>query len=316
MTLTFIALARKVLETAKAPLLYQEIWHAAVESGLAELVPTRGKTPESSVGAQLYVSVKSADSEFMAVGKRPTRFWLTSRAHELAKLSDAPSKSSTAPAKPSWTERDMHPLLAHFGNSHPNFVKGRRVLMKTIRHENAKKSGVSSWVFPDVVGVYLPFEDWETGVFEFAQLCSDTALKLYSFELKRNLDRGNYRESFFQAVSNSSWAHEGYLVVGSIAEDDDLRREVDRLSASFGIGLILLDVTDPDASQVLAPARERESLEWETINKLAAENPDFRRFLDRVRIDVSSSFAHPQEYDAVVPDVHEYIAAKGMTVRS
>lgn len=51
-------------------------------------------------------------------------------------------------------------------------------------------------------------------------------LRIYSFELKKILNRGNYRESFFQAVSNSSWAHEGYLVCANLKEDEDLLSEL------------------------------------------------------------------------------------------
>lgn len=42
-----------------------------------------------------------------------------------------------------------------------------------------------------------------------------------------------------------------------------------------------------DSSEVVFPAKQRE-LDWDTINKLAYENPDFRDFLKRVKIDLSS----------------------------
>src|SRR5262249_42218166 len=66
-----------------------------------------------------------------------------------------------------------------------------------------------------------------------------TAIRLFSFELKKQVDRINYREYFFQAVSNSSWAHEGYLVTCAVQQQDDLLSELERLSASFGIGIIV-----------------------------------------------------------------------------
>ena len=107
-------------------------------------------------------------------------------------------------------------------------------------------------------------------------------LKLYSFELKRNLNSSNLREYFFQAVSNSSWAHEGYLVAATLEEDDDFNQELKRLSGSFGIGIIKLDVYNPDDSEVLFPARSKTMLDWETINKLCVINSDFREFIGRV----------------------------------
>jgi hypothetical protein len=42
------------------------------------------------------------------------------------------------------------------------------------------------------------------------------SVRLWSFEVKKELNSSNVRKSFFQAVSNSSWANEGYLVAVSI----------------------------------------------------------------------------------------------------
>ncbi len=35
---------------------------------------------------------------------------------------------------------------------------------------------------------------------------------------KKIINRSNLRESFFQALSNSSWAHYGYLVAADLIE--------------------------------------------------------------------------------------------------
>ena len=61
----------------------------------------------------------------------------------------------------------------------------------------------------------------------------------------------NYREFFFQAVSNSSWANEGYLVAAEIIQDDELLSELECLSIAFGIGIIQLDITDIDALNIV-----------------------------------------------------------------
>ena len=45
-------------------------------------------------------------------------------------------------------------------------------------------------------------------------------LKIYSFEMKKYLSIANLREYYFQAVSNSSWANEGYLVALNIDKND------------------------------------------------------------------------------------------------
>src|SRR5205814_1926534 len=134
-------------------------------------------------------------------------------------------------------------------------------------------------------------------------------LRLFSFEMKKSLGKANYRESYFQTVSNSSWAHEGYVVAVDISDDEDFRAELQRLSISFGMGIIQLDLEDLDASRVLYPARPREVLDWETINKLCEQNTDFKKFLQNVKFDFESK-VHPSEYDEVIQDIAQYIKDK------
>ena len=105
-----------------------------------------------------------------------------------------------------------------------------------------------------MVGCYFPIEEWKDAVIDFGAAIASTSIKLFSFELKRELNFSNLRESFFQAVSNSSWANEGYLVAAEIDATDDFLDELKRLSTSFGIGVIKLDRTDPDSSELLFPA--------------------------------------------------------------
>jgi len=209
--------------------------------------------------------------------------------------------------KTSFQERDLHPLLTYFAFANPAFNRGRSLFTKTIHHEKSSKAGYNEWIHPDIVGFYLPLEDWRPDVIEFNRLSDNNSLKLFSFELKKSLTKGNYRESYFQAVSNSSWAHEGYLVAADILQDDDFLSELERLSSSFGIGIIHLDPHDIDASTVLYPARVGPYLDWDTINKLCEQNEEFERFLQDVKIDFESKRVHRAEYDEVVKDIGEYI---------
>jgi hypothetical protein len=106
------------------------------------------------------------------------------------------------------------------------------------------------------------------------------------------------RESFFQTVSNSSWAHEGYLVAAEISVDVDFQAELKRLSSSFGIGVIKINMEEPDSSEILFSARANENLDWDTINKLTM-NPDFKDFLKRIKTDISSKEIRKEQYDKV-----------------
>jgi hypothetical protein len=161
-----------------------------------------------------------------------------------------------------------------------------------------------------MVGFYLPLDDWRPDVIEFNRLSDNNSLRLFSFEIKKTLAKANYRESFFQALSNSSWAHEGYLVAADIKQDDELMSELSRLTSSFGIGIIQLDLEDIDSSQILFPARSRPLLDWETINKLSEQNPDFEKFIQDVRIDFESKRIHRSEFDEILKDIRKYIHDK------
>ena len=311
---SFLDLAFDVLKAASTPLTYQEVWQVGKEKGLADKIKTSGKTPWQSLGAQLYVEVRdNDDSRFMKVGKRPARFFLKERAGELS--SDAVARIEKEEAKKKekkteYHERDLHPLLTYFAYANPTFNRGRSIFTKTIFHEKSQRSGYSEWIHPDMVGFYLPLDDWRPDVVEFNRLSDNNFLRLFSFEMKKSLTKANYREAYFQAVSNSSWAHEGYLVAAEILQDDAFLAELERLASSFGIGIIHLDPADIDSSSILYPARGRETLDWETINKLCEENSDFEKFLQDVKIDFESKRIHRSEFDEVVKEIRKYIRDK------
>jgi hypothetical protein len=196
-------------------------------------------------------------------------------------------------AKYPYKERQLHPFVSRFA-----YYVFRGVFCKTIYHENSSKKNYAEWLHPDLVGFWFPFEDYNKELLALSGSGLSIA-RFYSFELKRELTFGNLRESFFQAVSNSTWAHEGYLIAANIEDSEDLRDELSRLSGSFGIGVIELDLKDPQLSKVLFPAKSRESIDWDGANKLAKENSDFREFLANVRIDISNAKAHASEFDKV-----------------
>ena len=126
--------------------------------------------------------------------------------------------------------------------------------------------------------------------------------------MKKEINRSNYREYFFQAVSNSSWANEGYLVAAKISDDDELMNELERLSSSFGIGLIKLDLDDIDSSSVIFHSNKKKELDWETMNKLCEINSDFKKFIQDVKIDFDSKRIHKSEYDEIIPEPENYIS--------
>jgi hypothetical protein len=310
MSYTFLDLAEEVLKSSPKPITYQEIWEIAVATKLDSKVRISGKTPWQTLGARLYVDVRDNDnSPFIKVGRNPAKFFLRTRSSEVAKDADETPVNEIHPRKEtsSFPERDLHPLVSYYAYANLAFNRGRSIYTKTIFHEKSRKTGYTEWTHPDLVGFYLPLEDWNEHLIELNKISDNSSLKLYSFEVKKVLSRSNYRESFFQAVSNSSWANEGYLVAPELQEDDDLLSELERLSMSFGIGIIHLDLEDFDASKVIYPARVRDSMDWDTMNKLCENNTDFSKFIQDIRIDFESKRIHKGEYDSIMDDPDVYI---------
>jgi hypothetical protein len=126
-------------------------------------------------------------------------------------------------------------------------------------------------------------EQWQMEIFDIVNYTGNQPVKIYSYELKKELDFSNLRESYFQAVSNSSWANEGYLVAAEIDRSDDFLSEITRLANSFGIGLIALNTSNPDDSEILIQAHQRDILDIEMMNKISEINPDFKKFLMGIR---------------------------------
>ena len=249
MSITFKDYAKEVLSKSQIPLTPQEIWDEGLKEGLDKKLNSKGSTPWASIGAQLFVDTRDNEKTiFTKIGKRPARFYLKSKEHNLSKtviqeIEEKEEKEDKFNAKKDmFHERELHPLLAYFANSNLLFNRGKNIYTKTIFHEKSKKNGFNEWVHPDMVGFYLPIDDWGIDILDLNKITDNNSLKLFSFELKIKLDKSNYRESFFQAVSNSSWAHEGYLVASHIANDDDLLSELERLSISVGIGIIELNL--------------------------------------------------------------------------
>lgn len=296
--LTFLKLAIKVLDEEKKALSATQIWQIAESKGYTAKVGSEGKTPANTLWAVLYRDEKKPDSLFVLVDERPKRFALKELVEQGLVDEDLIAEPDTEDVH--YKESDLHPFLAYF------FKNYHTVLTKTIDHTKTPKKTHSQWLHPDMVGWwYEPIAYWKEPVRNFSKTINNIPIKLISLEIKKELDFSNIRQYFFQAVSNSSWANEGYLVAAAIDEDEEFRSELRRLSSSFGIGVIKLEITDPDSTQILYPAKLNANLDWETINKLCS-NSDFADFLKRMRNDLSTSEIRFEEYDKVF-DAEELI---------
>lgn len=310
MPYTFNDLAYDVLKKTAVPLDYREIWQQGVEQNLSAKVNSEGKTPWATIGAHLSTDIlNNPDSKFISIGARPQRYFLKSRQSELTdellekvKRGQVQARSKDS-SKSKFHERDLHPLLAYAAYYNRFLSNAGGVYTKTIAHEKTGSGKLSQWMHPDMVGVYFPFNDMEEEVIALnKQLSPDSVIQIFSFELKKELGIGNYRESYFQSVSNSSWAHTSYLVAAEISDNEELHLELERLSNSFGVGIFHLNLEDIDMSDAIYPAKTRTVLDWETINKLCGINEDFHSFIETVQKDLKSGRAYRQEYDDIPND--------------
>ncbi|WP_289260497.1 hypothetical protein [Campylobacter sp.] len=202
--------------------------------------------------------------------------------------------------KTSYSERDLHLLLSRFISFNENF----KAYTKTIYHESSKKSqkGADKWLYPDIVGVSFEYKDYQKELNKFIGKFSSLPIKIYAFEMKKHLSVSSFREYYFQAVSNSSWANEGYLVALDIDEsDEELMDLIKRLSYSFGIGVISLNSQNVDESVILARAEFRENLDYSVMNELSMKNPDFKKFLESVEeFNIEKEYRNKSEFDEVL----------------
>jgi hypothetical protein len=312
--LSLFDIAVKTLEAVKIPLSAEEIWEKSDELGTRAGFETKGKTPALSLGARCYMDIveKGEQSEIYQYSSRPSKFYLTKykEQHFSDDLVSLEHKKETI-KKDDLTELALHPLLTYFVRANPHF----RALTKTINHTKSKRTSQvqNMWLFPDLVGVHYPFDDYRPEVLELQQQVSANSVRFYSFEMKKKLSLGNLRESYFQAVSNSSWANEGYLVALTIDTNDEFQEELRRLNSAFGIGVIRLDENDPNESEIVYPSREVPSVNWDTINKLADINEIFQEFLVSVKDNIKlKRVTNKSDYDEVfsVEKLENYLESK------
>lgn len=159
-----------------------------------------------------------------------------------------------------------------------------RIVSKRINEttsSNKRGRNGNRWLHPDVVGMLVPGQGWSQSVRDCSMALPTRKAKLIAIEVKLRLTAGDVRESFFQTVSNSLWANRGYLAAVEI-KGKETREELETLCALHGVGYISIDPIEPSESRITIPAREREEVDWASVNRIAEENEDFRKYLDDV----------------------------------
>ncbi|WP_064790720.1 COG2958 family protein [Helicobacter pylori] len=287
-----IEIVQSVLEIT-GPIKPTEVYDKAKElfekGEITNMFDCGGKTPHQSVSSYIYTALnKGEELPFKKVQENPTLIALKDAAKELG----LDAQKISAPSSKIAHERDLHPFLTYMAYYNENL----KCYTKTIFHEESSKSpkGMDRWLYPDMVGVrFLHAELSNENLIAFSKKFDTLPIKLVSFELKKEISVHNCRECYFQAISNSSWANEGYLVGRHIdTHNPQLMDLLKRLHASFGIGVIDLR-TDEDKSAILLNAKYKEKIDYTVASELSAKNEKFSGFLKSV-VDYDPN--HPQRY--------------------
>ncbi len=305
-----INLAKEILEKSDRPLKISEIYKKAMNLGLLDDLKLKGKTPDSTFGAYIYRDMKNNgdNSIFEVVMFAPVKL-LKLKNQNFKKGVEIPQEIEK---KTKFSELDLHPLLVKFIYENESFD----AYSKTIFHQKSQKTQKSydKWLYPDIVGV--KFEKFSKTTRDFMEKFNQTRMKIFSFEIKKEILVSNFREYYFQAVSNSSWANEGYLVALNINEsNDELMGLIAKSSLSFGIGVISLDSNNLAQSKILASAKFKESLDLNILDELSSKNGDFEKFIKTIRdFDIDNESRFKNEFDEVLEDedMENYIKSKGI----
>ncbi|QGP56599.1 hypothetical protein PsalMR5_04091 [Piscirickettsia salmonis] len=231
----------------------------------------------AEIGAQKQGVVKQSKQIKWQDKPRPRVYWYESEKSRV--INEALNLEKNADhSEKNISEHDLYPILMKYLQSEHSLYCLR---IDEKRSKNNLGRGGNQWLHPDIVAMEAVAQKWHQHIKICISQGGGQSVRLWSFEVKKVLDMGNVRKSFFQAVSNSSWANEGYLVAMSIA-DSHAHQELCMLSALHGIGVILLSVENPSESELLLPAQKRSVIDWQSVNRIVEENADFKDFFDLV----------------------------------
>jgi hypothetical protein len=233
----------------------------------------------AEIGSQKDQIVKNDTHVFWQDKPRPRVYWYNPEkvVGEIVLEMDENFEISTI-AETALSEHNLYPILIDYLKTELNLYCQR---IDEKRSKNSRGSGGNQWLHPDIVAMQPVDKEWNELIRSCVKQGAGQSVRLWSFEVKKELTGSNARKSFFQAVSNSSWANEGYLVATSIS-DSSVEQELRMLSALHGIGVILLNPENPSESEMMLPAKSRAEVDWQSVNRILVENADFKDYIELV----------------------------------
>lgn len=304
--LGFVDLAVHAMKMVNRPMTTMQLWEFVLANKLHRRLRSYdvstesfiGKSPERTFGSSI---IRNKHIFEEVPNTKPKQYILKS---QQTKLEVTKNLDQNTHRLAKYHERELHPILTYFLKSDKYF----QAYSKTIFHEVSPKGakGEDKWLYPDMVAVHFEYANYQKNyVLDFITKFNKPPIKIYPFEIKKELNFSNYKESFFQAVSNSSWANEGYLVAAQILPDGQFIEALKKLSQSFGIGIIELNRHNVKQSKILSPAKFKEMMDYSVVNELANKNANFSQFLKTIiDFDVNHPHRFKGEFDKIL-NLHE-----------
>lgn len=225
----------------------------------------------AEIGSQKESLIKACPDIQMQDKPRPRLYWYEN---------SSDTEISGSLKHQTFSEHDLYPKLMQFLSEEWKLYCLR---IDEKRSKNNRGNKGNQWLHPDIVAMQALDKQWTDDIRQCVKLGSGQNVALWSFEVKRELNGANVRESFFQAVSNSSWANEGYLVTTAII-GEHTEEELRILSALHGIGVMILNLNDLSESEILLPAKRKTEIDWQSANRIVEQNADFEMFIEYVAI--------------------------------
>lgn len=225
----------------------------------------------------------------------------------------------------------------------------RQQKLRAIYFRLASHAGKFPFIFESSFGIDAPYEnvwkcpdaavvDWEMGehldsdfVLTPSQLSFKRHLGLQLFrvtsvKLKQEVTYDSFREDFYQALSNATWAHAGEFVICAPILDEQLVDDLRRFGTDYGIGITslgltmeMLDDLPPhwaihklterefeilldrlQIQKITAPGNSR-NFDWRTLQRVRQDNEDFETLLNWIHRSLTDKRAYTiEEYSQLV----------------
>jgi uncharacterized protein len=85
--------------------------------------------------------------------------------------------------------------------------------------------------------------------------------------------------------------------------------ELSRLATAYGIGVIKLNIENPDESAVLCEARYKEAIEWGFVNYLYELNSDYKSFIEASTDIMKTEALYREKFDKILSqsEINAYV---------